>query len=225
MTVKGIRTQEVNLDPDSFGAWLDHHSDDKPYLGTLTDRYPSIGEQIDLCWDIHIKGFDPEDPVGSLRRAIWAAEMDRYCRSDDENWAWNEHDFPEDWTSLYVIYEDAEVEVDEFLIDTLRICAPTLWERISEALPKSQQPEASKKRRIDDRRPRYEQRDSSPRGKVTRSVDKAHNKSLARRERHSTERALQGIAQGWVDSDQVHVSRRGKLPYWDNGTPARSHQA
>jgi hypothetical protein len=224
MTIKGMRTQTSTINPDSFGAWYVGVCDSTPYDHDLDVPLLTIDQQIALCWKMFDDDFDPEDPLGSELLACIIADGEEADRRWDEDRAWDRHNYPEWWELSCFVDERVELEVDEFFVDTELLCAPTLNDRIAAALTESNWSEPSKKRRVDDRRPRYERRDGSPRSKVARSVDKGNNTVLARRDRHGSSRHLVAAIRGRVNFDQIRIGQAGKPGHWDTGNEPQSRQ-
>lgn len=207
MAVKALRQTEVQLAGDSFGSWYDELCDGNPRTrGPLAAAYPTTEDQIELCWAVRLNGFDPYNPRGSRLLSCALADGEAMTRWIDEEEAWFFHDFPEDRVPSYIAEEMSEYEIDEYFDDLTPWATESALEtRIAEAFPSWDPEPASKKRRVTDRKDRYERRDRSTRGHMPLYglSHKAHIKS----ERASLRAALNYIKAG-ADADRIHLTGR-----------------
>lgn len=180
----------------------------------LAGLYPTYKQQVRICYlaRTYGDGFDPYDAAACQDELRMRSSMDAWTYFDeiedcyDERsegaWqqrlesleAWHYEDNPEvyDW--------DGYPEFDD------------LGDRIVEALAPDAYKQPSKKRRVSDRKARYERRDGSPRDKRKRGVCKWGNDNLRRGARRRDSMALANIG---IDGDYVAPMHEHVPAGWD----------
>lgn len=213
----------------SFAEWLDARERGLDLdCDTAAKRlYPTQASQEDISWRAQAIEYTP-NPLNPQ----WWEEDTRTCRwlmmrdrrrdildIEEETWT---------YLPVYECVTDYEIEELEDAADTLWPLSPAkqLEKRIEEIFPMREwtRKRLSKKRREQDQRPRNTQRDQSPRGKVYRDVDKAHNRTLARQDRRSA-RTMVGLVGDEHAMNNHTVRTQRRVPNgWDCGTPTHSRQ-
>ncbi len=132
-----------------------------------------------------------------------------------KNWADPDNDY-DDGSWLTVGYEPNPEA------DTPLASCNDLWDRIFTSLPPQPGYKPSKKRRVSDRKARYERRDGSPRSKCKRDVDKWSNCNLRRGARRHDKMALVNVG---IGGDYVAPMHERVPAGWDTGFRPQSRQA
>ena len=230
MTVESKRSQWTKQDPNSFGAWFAEKCDHGTTIHQLEAEYPTVADQIGLCWRMHRTGFDPYDTHhASLSDELMWHDLHVMERQREEARAWEDHDFPIT-IHEFDCAEQAEIDFSLFgqrVRTGYRPVPESLLERIFEAFPDFTSRTSTKKRRALDRTARNERRDGSPRSKVWRGVNKRFNDYLRNKERQQVKLTLHTndpTDEYTEDASALLAYRRRAIPSWSTGGEPRAKQ-